>query len=373
MSNVIKIKHGTTIPKESQLQQYELGYCTENGLLYIGGSSTSSSTNAQCINYLPLSGGEVSGQIQINCSNYGGTVEESALYVPNGYVTCRWFCSTSNSTAQSMPSSPGIAVFDGGGWLYKVNQSEFSLDGFGGVLPLTKGGTGSSTLAGIHQPSGPLVDSIIWENESIDNRGKLLTTNSLVYWDGRQTYIQDETEVTKSFLQYCDLGRFGSAAVKSVSNEIKKDDLNLITSNAVYNHCKDFITDFIEKNGHGTPSLLTLYNSYIPEDSNYKNHGTTIKFQIGPDNDSNRYSSISGFSTSEQLGQTGLAFWNIGSYKNTSRNDYWYVTEQKDAVFQPYALGVKMGNWGAGTLPPEQAWTGNYIARAGQLYFQVID
>lgn len=42
MGNVIKIKHGSTAPKESQLQQYELG--VQNGYLFIGGNSTSSST-----------------------------------------------------------------------------------------------------------------------------------------------------------------------------------------------------------------------------------------------------------------------------------------------------------------------------------------
>lgn len=36
MGNTIKIKHGTSIPTTESLAEYELGYCTENGGLYIG-------------------------------------------------------------------------------------------------------------------------------------------------------------------------------------------------------------------------------------------------------------------------------------------------------------------------------------------------
>ena len=36
MGNIFTIKHGSSVPQAGALKPYELGYCTENGLLYIG-------------------------------------------------------------------------------------------------------------------------------------------------------------------------------------------------------------------------------------------------------------------------------------------------------------------------------------------------
>ena len=44
MSNIIQIKHGAAAPGKGILQPYELGYATNDGILYIGkedGSATS--------------------------------------------------------------------------------------------------------------------------------------------------------------------------------------------------------------------------------------------------------------------------------------------------------------------------------------------
>ena len=39
MANKILIKHGSTVPNTSQLDQFELGYCTSDGKLYIKNGS----------------------------------------------------------------------------------------------------------------------------------------------------------------------------------------------------------------------------------------------------------------------------------------------------------------------------------------------
>lgn len=36
MGNIFTIKHGSSTPQAGALKPYELGYCTEDGLLYIG-------------------------------------------------------------------------------------------------------------------------------------------------------------------------------------------------------------------------------------------------------------------------------------------------------------------------------------------------
>lgn len=36
MSNIIQVRHGTSVPGDNDLKDYELGYCINNGMLYIG-------------------------------------------------------------------------------------------------------------------------------------------------------------------------------------------------------------------------------------------------------------------------------------------------------------------------------------------------
>ena len=61
MSNTIQIKHGTNIPGHNVLAPYELGYVESTGNLVIGGTNGA----AKDLNYLPLTGGTVSGATRI--------------------------------------------------------------------------------------------------------------------------------------------------------------------------------------------------------------------------------------------------------------------------------------------------------------------
>ena len=62
MSNTICIKHGREIPDRGVLQPYELGYVTSTGMLVIGGLDGT----AKEIDYLPIIGGAIDGNLEIN-------------------------------------------------------------------------------------------------------------------------------------------------------------------------------------------------------------------------------------------------------------------------------------------------------------------
>lgn len=89
MSNTILIKHGNGVPNE-KLHPYELGYCDDNGLLYIGGDyqrdeegniETDDKNNPKLgeaksiipTNFLPITGGTISGPIKVQISTEGNS------------------------------------------------------------------------------------------------------------------------------------------------------------------------------------------------------------------------------------------------------------------------------------------------------------
>lgn len=388
MSNVIKIKRGSAIPKESQLSEYELGYCTGDGLLYIGSSSTNPSTNAQCIKYLPLAGGTITGQLILNKSDGGSDPTTSSLYAPNGFVACKWLCTTTNASDQARPQNSGIAVIDNSGWIYRVNQNTISINSFKDTLSVSKGGTGATTFSAgqvligqgtssvttraVHAPTttGPL----LWTDGSTVNANKIATVNSLAYWNGQQTYVGAGNQVmTSSYLEYCDRGRFGTACTYGVSTSVTSGDTNLITSGAVHTKCANYLPlsggTLRPTNSSGMIYPLTVQNGYSCE-SLSGGPGVGIKFLLASD-DNNKYSAIEGIPNSTYANTTGLRTWVRGQYKNTTRNDYWFYSNFVDAVFKPFALGVQL-NWGAGTASPESNWSNTYTPTTGQIYFRIV-
>lgn len=69
MSNIFKIKRGSSIPTSSNLANGELGYCSENNKLYIGTSSEPIIPDNSNGKYLSLSGGTLTGDILFSNSN----------------------------------------------------------------------------------------------------------------------------------------------------------------------------------------------------------------------------------------------------------------------------------------------------------------
>lgn len=61
--NTIKIKHGSGDPS-GKLQPYELGFCDDDGMLYIGLSENKALSLMS--GYLPLSGGTIEGDLLVN-------------------------------------------------------------------------------------------------------------------------------------------------------------------------------------------------------------------------------------------------------------------------------------------------------------------
>ena len=395
MSNIIKIKRGASVPTEAQLQEYELGYCTENGLLYIGGSSTSSSTYAQCIKYLPLTGGAISGSLSISGrisstktnTDTGDSLENSAIYVPQGFITGRWLNSIaiSDGVAVIPPTAVGtdilVGLFNTTGWAYATSY-----------LPVAKGGTGTTSLSAgqvligqgtnavttraVHAPSatGPLV----WEDATTNNANKIASTNSLAYWDGRQTYADGSGGyATSSYLRYCDRGRFGSACTYGVSTSVASGDTNLVTGNAIYTAINNKVANYLPLTGgtitsasQDTPHALVLHNTYSCE-SLVNVPGIGIKFLLANDN-SGKYASIEAYAATQYANTTAIRFWHKGSYPS-NRGDNWFETTISQGYIRAHALAVLTGNWGAGTGAPANSWSGSYTPVEGQLYFKVID
>ena len=50
MGNVFKVKHGLSQPSKTDLKEYELGYCTADGRLYINSSFTTDSNESDSSN-----------------------------------------------------------------------------------------------------------------------------------------------------------------------------------------------------------------------------------------------------------------------------------------------------------------------------------
>lgn len=69
MSNIFKIKRGSSIPTSSNLANGELGYCSGNNKLYIGTSSEPIIPDNSNGKYLSLSGGTLTGDILFSNSN----------------------------------------------------------------------------------------------------------------------------------------------------------------------------------------------------------------------------------------------------------------------------------------------------------------
>lgn len=69
MSNIFKIKRGSSIPTSSNLANGELGYCSGNNKLYIGTSSKPIIPDNSNGKYLSLSGGTLMGDILFSNSN----------------------------------------------------------------------------------------------------------------------------------------------------------------------------------------------------------------------------------------------------------------------------------------------------------------
>lgn len=103
MSNVIQIKHGANKPKDGILAPYELGYAINEGALYIGDNVS----NTISLNYLPLSGGTISGAVTFQQGatfNQGISVSQASDF--NGQTKFNNILIVdSNSFGPTLPSS----------------------------------------------------------------------------------------------------------------------------------------------------------------------------------------------------------------------------------------------------------------------------
>ena len=82
MSNTICIKHGANIPSNGALQPYELGYVTSTGMLVIGQEGGS----IKKFDYLPITGGTVSGSIDASGFSTNGTSTFGKMTQGGSYV-----------------------------------------------------------------------------------------------------------------------------------------------------------------------------------------------------------------------------------------------------------------------------------------------
>lgn len=82
--NTIKIKHGSGVP-DGKLQPYELGFCDDDGMLYIGTPSEEGLAYPLMYNYLSKYGGIIEGDLEINGYLTLNPKENDGLYIYQEY------------------------------------------------------------------------------------------------------------------------------------------------------------------------------------------------------------------------------------------------------------------------------------------------
>lgn len=253
MSNIITIKHGANKPSVNNLSNFELGFCTGDGHLYINNNGTIVSTKSGTATV--LTGESIPSSADLNTYTTPGSYRSSSKdisanlanvpFTATGFKLEVFNTTTANQIMQEIKCNSTssrvyrrIANFENGVWSfkpwYKVMQSATD------TLSVVDGGTGVDTL-----PSGQVLigndTSAVTTREiiNITTKGSLgwtdkaangvyiPTLNTLAYWNGRYND-------SSSNLAYCVKGPFGEAAIKGVATSAISGSADLITSGAVY-------------------------------------------------------------------------------------------------------------------------------------------
>ena len=153
----------------------------------------------------------------------------TAITASNGALTITkgGYAPTTAGTANQICVSTGTTP----GWKATANGAAYATSANGaltfGTLPVAQGGTGATSFttgqALIGADTGAITTRGIVDNTSVGALGwtsgnnKLITVNTLAYWDGRYG-----TSNNNSNLEYCKLGKLGDMATKTASNYVLK-------------------------------------------------------------------------------------------------------------------------------------------------------
>lgn len=140
MANRIQIRHGTNAPQNGELLPYELGW--GNGALYIGGINTilpinitgnaANDGNGNNISntYLPLSGGTLSGNLQVPSLKLGGHTVTVGTVLKASLSAQKTISSevVTNITSLELPSGTWVVT---GRVRFSANSTGYRRAGFG--------------------------------------------------------------------------------------------------------------------------------------------------------------------------------------------------------------------------------------------------
>lgn len=253
MSNIITIKHGANKPSINNLSNFELGFCTGDGHLYINNNGTIVSTKSGTATV--LTGESIPSSADLNTyttpgsyRSSSGSISETLANTPfttTGFKLEVFNTTTANQIMQEIKCNSASSRvyrrtgnFENGVWSftawYKVMQSATDtlsvIDGGTGANTLTSGqvliGNGTSAVTTRKIINITTKGNLGWTSAT-NNGTHIPTLNTLAYWNGRYNE-------SSSNLAYCKKGEFGDAAIKGVATSAISGSVDLITSGAVY-------------------------------------------------------------------------------------------------------------------------------------------
>jgi hypothetical protein len=134
------IRHGASIPTANQLNPFELGFCTSNKLLYI---KPGENANPISINYLPLSGGTLTGHIYLSGAKENSSTSNTSQII---FGTSGDNHVALSSNRKALVINPSSSTTTNQIVFYLDKASEFPSGINSGGLITAKGGISSTTL-----------------------------------------------------------------------------------------------------------------------------------------------------------------------------------------------------------------------------------
>lgn len=249
MSNIITIKHGTKKPTTENLSNFELGFCTGDGRLYINNKGIVVSPKSDTVFPGEVIPSDADLNDYVTPGSYRSSSKDISATLTNVPFTATGFklevfntttdkqimqeikCNSASSRVYRRTGNFADDVWSFTEW-YKVMQSTTD------ALSVVSGGTGASALTSgqvlIGNGTGAVTTRAITNLTAANNLGwsssagsNLINLNTLAYWNGRYNG-------SSSNLAYCSKGAFGDAAIKGVATSAISGSADLITSGAVY-------------------------------------------------------------------------------------------------------------------------------------------